>query len=321
MHLDPKNISISEVQKLLLGGVSPRPIALVSTISENGVNNLSPFSFFNAFSANPPIVAFSASKRVRDGSFKDTYNNIIATKECVIQAVTYDMVEQVSLSSTEYETGIDEFIKSGLTPIDSYIVKAKRVKESPFQMECKLVNMINLGTDKGAGNLAICEVVYFHVDDDIFDKGIIQPNLIDLVGRNSGDFYTRANGDALFEIEKPLAKKGIGYDNIPQFIKDSDIFTANNLGRLGNSERLPTENEIREFINSFEKIETSKNIYQRAFNQREHAKMLMSLLSMENIEKNKFLINLQKIAKVAIENNDIEFAWKTVLYTNLVYSK
>lgn len=318
MHLDPKNISVAEIQKLLLGGVSPRPIALVSTISENGINNLSPFSFFNAFSANPPIVAFSASKRVRDGSFKDTYNNIIKTKECVIQAVTYDMVEQVSLSSTEYDTGIDEFIKSGLTPLDSYIVKAKRVKESPFQMECKLVNMINLGTEKGAGNLAICEVVYFHVDDDIFDKGIIQPDLIDLVGRNSGDFYTRANGQALFEIEKPLAKKGIGYDNIPQFIKESHIFTANNLGRLGNSEKIPTDIEIKDFINSFEKIKSSKESYIRAFNQKNHKKMLINLLSLNEVKKDDFIIYLQETSKVAIENNDIDFAWKTVLYTNLV---
>jgi flavin reductase (DIM6/NTAB) family NADH-FMN oxidoreductase RutF len=268
MHLDPKKANISDIQRLLLGGVSPRPIALVSTISEDGTNNLSPFSFFNAFGANPPVVGFSASRRVRDGGLKDTYNNLMATKECVIQAVTYDMVEQVSLSSTEYDTGVDEFIKSGLTPIDSYLVKAKRVKESPFQMECKLIDMINFSNEKGAGNLAICEVVYFHADDDIFDNGIIHPDLIDLVGRNSGNFYTRASGEALFEIEKPLVKKGIGYDNIPDFIKESHIFTANNLGRLGNSEILPDDIDVKNFINSFEKIEGSKSSYKRAFNQK-----------------------------------------------------
>ena len=252
--INPKDISILEIQKLLLGGVSPRPIALVSTVSADGKNNLSPFSFFNAFGANPPMVAFSSSRRVRDGSLKDTYNNLMQTKECVIQAVTYDMVEQVSLSSTEYETGVDEFVKSGLTPIDSNIVKAKRVKESPFQMECKLDQMINLGNDKGSGNLAICEVVYFHVEEDIFQNGIIHPSLIDLVGRSSGDFYTRANGESLFEIEKPLSKKGIGYDQIPQFIKSSHTFSANNLGKFGNSERIPSEEEVNSFLASLEVV-------------------------------------------------------------------
>jgi flavin reductase (DIM6/NTAB) family NADH-FMN oxidoreductase RutF len=318
MHLDPKKANISDIQRLLLGGVSPRPIALVSTISEDGTNNLSPFSFFNAFGANPPVVGFSASRRVRDGGLKDTYNNLMATKECVIQAVTYDMVEQVSLSSTEYDTGVDEFIKSGLTPIDSYLVKAKRVKESPFQMECKLIDMINFSNEKGAGNLAICEVVYFHADDDIFDNGIIHPDLIDLVGRNSGNFYTRASGEALFEIEKPLVKKGIGYDNIPDFIKESHIFTANNLGRLGNSEILPDDIDVKNFINSFEKIEGSKSSYKRAFNQKNHKNMLVNILSIENINKNDLKVYLQEISKIAIENNDIDFAWKTILYTKLI---
>lgn len=319
MHLDPKKAEIVDIQRLLLGGVSPRPIALISTISEDGSNNLSPFSFFNAFGANPPIVCFSASRRVRDGSLKDTYNNLLRTKECVIQAVSYDMVEQVSLSSTEYDTGIDEFKKSGLTPVDSYLVKPKRVKESPFQMECILKEMINLGTEKGAGNLAICEVVYFHADDDIFEKGIIHPQLIDLVGRNSGDFYTRASGSSLFEIEKPLAKKGIGYDNIPQFIRNSHIFSANNLGRLGNTEVLPDEKSIIDFINSQERIDNSSiTNYNRALNNKDHKKMLINILSIKDIEKDLLKIKLQEISKIAIENNDIDFAWKSVLYTNLI---
>lgn len=319
MHLDPKKAEISEIQKLLLGGVSPRPIALVSTISEDGSNNLSPFSFFNAFGANPPIVAFSASRRVRDGSLKDSYNNLMRTKECVIQSVSYDIVEQVSLSSTEYSTGIDEFKKSGLTPIDSYLVKAKRVKESPFQMECILKEMINLGTEKGAGNLAICEVVYFHVDDDVFENGIIQPNLIDLVGRNSGDFYTRASRSSLFEIEKPLIKKGIGYDNIPQFIKDSHIFTANNLGKFGNTEVIPDENSVNDFINNYQRIEEpSIEKYKRALNNKDHKKMLSNLLSLKEIDIDSLKVKIQEASKIALENNDLDFAWKSALYTNLI---
>lgn len=317
MQLDPKKATVPEVHRLLIGGIAPRPIALVSTISEDGVNNLSPFSFFNAFGANPPIVAFSAARRGRDGSFKDTYNNLMANKECVIQSVSYDIVEQVSLSSTEYETGVDEFIKSGLTPLDSNIVKPKRVKESPFQMECKLVDMITLGNGNASGNLAICEVVYFHVDDDVFKNGIIHPELIDLVGRNSGDFYTRANGKALFEIEKPLAKKGIGYDNIPDFIKESHIFSANNLGKMGNTEKLPDEQEILDFIKTFEKIEATKEMYNRALFHKDHQNMLKNVLSLDNLNKNEKQFFLEQTAKIALENNMADFAWKTVLYSQL----
>lgn len=312
--IDPKSIPISEVQRYLLGGVSPRPIALVSTISEDGSNNLSPFSFFNAFGANPPIVAFSASKRVRDGSFKDTYHNIMRNKECVIQAVTYDMVEQVSLSSTEYETGVDEFVKSGLTPLDSLIVKAKRVKESPFQMECKLVQMINLGEEKGSGNLAICEVVYFHIEEDLLKNGIIHPDIIDLVGRNGGDFYTRASGNALFEVEKPLAKKGIGYDQLPDFIKNSNVFSANNLGRFGNSEKLPSEEELNIFVQSLEKLEGNEEAFFRYQRQNDYKKMYETALEIykKNNTKGYYLVELS--SKLALELNNSEFAWKSLLY-------
>lgn len=314
--INPKDISILEIQKYLLGGVSPRPIALVSTISKDGKNNLSPFSFFNAFGANPPIVAFSASKRIRDGSFKDTYHNIMETKECVIQAVTYSMVEQVSLSSTEYETGIDEFIKSGLNPIDSIKVKPKRVKESPFQMECILKDMISLGEGGGSGNLAICEVVYFHIDEDIFKNGIIYPEFIDLVGRNSGDFYTRAKGDSLFEIEKPLAKKGIGYDNIPNFIKESNVFSANNLGKFGNIEKIPTKEEITNFIESFEIKESSEEAFYRYLDQKNYSEMIKSVLFLnkQNNKKSKYFFELT--SKTALENNNTDFAWKTILYSS-----
>lgn len=311
--VDPKSIPISDIQKYLLGGVSPRPIALVSTISEDGSNNLSPFSFFNAFGANPPVVAFSASKRVRDGSFKDTYHNIMRTKECVIQAVTYNMVEQVSLSSTEYETGVDEFIKSGLTPIDSLIVKAKRVKESPFQMECKLLEMKNLGDDKGSGNLAICEVVYFHIDEDIFKDGIIHPNLIDLVGRNGGDFYTRSSGKALFEVEKPLAKKGIGYDKLPSFIKNSDVFSANNLARFGNSEIIPLDEDVISFSKTLENRVGNEESFYRAKRLNDYKKMYEIALDIYKTNKSKGKYFVELSSKLALESNNTDFAWKSLL--------
>ncbi|MBZ0199467.1 MAG: flavin reductase family protein, partial [Ignavibacteriaceae bacterium] len=248
IHFTPSEKKVPEVHQMLLGGIGPRPIALVSTLNKNGQNNLSPFSFYNVFGANPPIIAFSPSRRGHDATLKDTYHNLYETKECVVQSVTYSMVEQISLASTEYPSEVDEFIKSGLTPIDSDLVKPKRVKESPFQMECKLVEIKSYGEGGAAANMAICEVIKFHVAEDIFINGIIQPDLIDLIGRMSGNFYCRAKGSAIFEVEKPIRKKGIGYDAVPMFIKSSHIYSANNLGKFGNTEFIPTSTEVDEFI-------------------------------------------------------------------------
>ena len=244
---DPTDGTVREVHHLLLGGVAPRPIALVSTISVEGVRNLSPFSFFNAFGANPPTVAFSPSRRGRDGSFKDTYNNLIATGECVIHAVTYDMVHQASLASTEYPPDIDEFIKAGFTPVDSTKVKPSRVLESPFAMECRLKQMLPLGEGKASGNLAICEVILFHIAADVLTDGVIVPEHIDLVGRNSVNYYTRASGSAIFEVAKPMGGTGIGYDALPDFIRNSSVLSANDLTRLANSERMPSNDELAAF--------------------------------------------------------------------------
>jgi len=209
LHFEPKDLPQPELHKILLGGVAPRPIALVSSLSEDGIPNLSPFSFFNAFGSNPPIIAFSPSRRGKDASFKDTYNNLIRTRECVVQSVTYNMVEQISLASTEYSSEVNEFEKCGLTPVDSDIVKPKRVKESPFQMECKIRDIMSYGEGGASPNIFICEVLKFHVAEDIFKNGIIHPDLIDLVSRMSANFYCRASGFAVFEVEKPIAKKGI----------------------------------------------------------------------------------------------------------------
>lgn len=315
----PKEILVPEVQRLLQGGIGPRPIALVSTVSKDGINNLSPFSFYNVFGANPPVIAFSPSRRGKDGSFKDTYLNLVETNECVVQAVTFSMVEQVSLASTEYERGIDEFVKSGLTPIDSDIVKPKRVKESPFQMECKLIDMMSYGNGGASANIAVCEVIKFHVNEEVFINGIIHPNKIDLVARMSGDFYCRAFGDNVFEVEKPLAKKGIGYDQIPDFIKNSNIYSANNLGKFGNIEIIPSANAITEYIEEVRrsiKNESDHSIvlFENFQNQKNFIKMLQIVLVNSSLSPSDKKQMLEKTAKVALEVNQTEIAWKIALF-------
>jgi flavin reductase (DIM6/NTAB) family NADH-FMN oxidoreductase RutF len=318
IHIEPKNASLQEIHKLLLGGVGPRPIALVSTLSEDGIPNLSPFSFFNAYGYNPPVVAFSPSRRGRDSSLKDTYNNIINTKECVIQAVTYSMVEQVSLASTEYPPEINEFEKSGLTPIPSDLVKPSRVKESPFQMECKLMQMINVGDGAGSANIAICEVLKFHVAERIFRNGIIHPDLIDLVGRMPANFYCRASGNSIFEVEKPGLKRGIGYDQIPDFIKKSSIYSGNNLGKLGNIEQLPNEKEVSAFVKeieneqleNFEASENAFNQYQKGNQYKLMLKTAYDFYRKGNPESKSFI---ELSVKCALDNNDTLFAWKAAL--------
>lgn len=314
LHYEPKNLSVPEVHRLLLGGVSPRPIALVSTISNDGINNLSPYSFFNAFGANPPIVAFSPSRRGRDATLKDTYNNLIATKECVIQAATHAIVEQVSLASTEYPPDVDEFVKSGLTPIDSDLVKPKRVKESPFQMECKLLEMRSFGEGGASANIAICEVLKFHVAEDIFTEGIIDPIKIDLVARMSGSYYSRA-ANGVFILEQPVLKKCIGYDQIPLHIRQSEIYSANDLGKFGHSESIPADNEVNEFIlkiknENIEQFESGYDAFLRYKRLNDYKRMLKAALSINDNQKR----SIELSVKCALENNDMDFAWKAALY-------
>lgn len=238
-----------QIQSYLQGAVAPRPIAFASTIDANGISNLSPFSFFNVFSSNPPILIFSPARRVRDNSIKHTLINCQQTKEVVINIVNYAIVQQMSLSSTEYGDGVDEFIKSGLTPIASDLVKPFRVQESPVQFECVVNEIIALGTEGGAGNLVICEVIKIHIDEAVLDaKGLIDPFKIDLVSRMGANWYSRAK-EGLFEVEKPIASSGIGVDAIPDFVKESPVFNGNDLGKLGNVETLPSLEEIDTFVN------------------------------------------------------------------------
>ncbi len=234
----PENLSPIETNTLLCGGVAPRPIALASTISADGVRNLSPFSFFNAFGSNPPTVAFAPNRRGRDGTVKHTYLNAMATKEFVIATVSYAMLHQMNVASAEWPDGVDEFPKCGLTPIPALHVKPALVGESPFQMECRLQQVVELGSGPGSGLMLIGEVVAFHVREDCYVDGILHPNALDLVGRNGGAFYTRASGGAVFEVPKP-AGKPLGFDALPEPLKQSRILTGNDLGRLANSPGLP----------------------------------------------------------------------------------
>lgn len=249
ISIEAKSLNAMQIQSYLQGAVAPRPIAFASTVDQNGIPNLSPFSFFNVFSSKPPILIFSPARRVRDNSVKHTLINCQHTKEVVINIVNFAIVQQMSLSSTEYGDGVDEFIKSGLTPIASDMVKPFRVKESPVQFECIVNEILPLGSEGGAGNLIICEVIKFHIDEGVLDeKGLIDPIKIDLVSRMGANWYSRAK-EGLFEVEKPIASLGIGVDAIPNFVKVSTVFDGNDLGKLGNIDALPSLEEINTFVN------------------------------------------------------------------------
>lgn len=248
MIIKPSEVSTGRLHHYLLGSVAPRPIAFASTVDKDGNRNLSPFSYFNVFSTNPPIAIFSPAKSGRTNTQKNTYENVKETMEVVINIVNYKIVQQMSLSSTAYEKGVDEFVKSGLTPIESELVKPARVKESPIQMECKVREVVELGDEGGSGNLIICEILQMHIDDDVLDAdGGIDQRKIDLVGRMGGDYYVRANGEALFTVPKPLSTLGIGVDQIPENIRNSKILSGNDLGMLGNIEALPTGDQIEDY--------------------------------------------------------------------------
>ena len=287
LSIDPKDISPVKLQGYLQSAVAPRPIAFASTLDENGTPNLSPFSFFNVFSSNPPILIFSPARRVRNNTVKHTLINAQSTKEAVINVVNYDIVQQMSLSSTEYPDGVNEFVKSGLTMLPSDIVKPFRVAESPVQFECKVNDVIALGDQGGAGNLVICEVVKIHINEAVLDKdGVIDQHKIDLVARMGANWYSRSNV-GMFEVEKPLTTLGVGVDAIPDFVKESPVFNGNDLGKLGNVEAIPTEEEIAIFVQS--------NFTMKA------------VLSADDELKK------QRLAKDFLDQNDTIGAWKVLL--------
>jgi len=248
-QIDPKNITHTDLHKILLGGVAPRPIAFASTVDADGNPNLSPFSFYNAFGVNPSTLIFSPSRRGRDNTTKHTLENLKEVPEVVLNAVTYNMVQQMSLSSTDYPKGTNEFSKAGFTPLESSVVKPFRVKESPLHFECKVREIIETSGKPGSANLVICEVLFVHVDEAILDEnGIIDQTKMDVVGRMGGNFYIRATEESLFEVPKPLTTLGIGVDSLPESIRLSTILTGNDLGQLGNLEKIPSKEEVEGFI-------------------------------------------------------------------------
>ncbi len=240
LTINPKEIPVPKMHSYLLGAVIPRPIALASTVDAQGNVNLSPFSFFNVFSANPPVLVFSPARRGRDSTVKHTYENVKATGEVVINIVTYSMVEQVSLASCEYPRGVNEFVKAGLTEEKSQVVRPPRVAESPVSFECKVNQVIELGTGGAAGNLVICEILLMHIQEWILDAdGRINPFKLDAVARMGGDLYARIQGDAIFKVPKPNEKLGIGFDALPASVRNSPVLTGNDLAKLANVERIP----------------------------------------------------------------------------------
>jgi flavin reductase (DIM6/NTAB) family NADH-FMN oxidoreductase RutF len=245
--VDPKQVSIAEMQSILQGAVAPRPIALASTIDAEGRVNLSPFSFFNVFSSNPPVLIFAPNRRGRDGSQKHTFSNAKEINEVVIHIVDHSIVEQMSLTSCEYPDGVDEFIKAGFTPLLSTKVRPPRIAEAKVAFECKVIQTIELGSEGGAGNLLICEVLMVHMDESILSQeGRIDPILTDWVARSGGDWYVRANTDSMFKIPKPNTHLGVGVDLIPEIARSH--FSGNELGRLGNHTSIPDHEMVDQFI-------------------------------------------------------------------------
>jgi len=287
ISLNPQDLTTGKLHGYLLSAIAPRPIAFASTIDSEGNPNLSPFSFFNVFSANPPILIFSPARRVRDNTTKHTLENVENVKEVVINVVNYDLVHQMSLTSTEYPEAVNEFEKAGLTMLASDKIKPFRVAESPVQFECKVNEVVCLGDEGGAGNLVICEVVKLHIAKEVMNKdNTINQEALDLVARAGGSYYCRAS-KSFFEIPKPLKTMGIGVDSMPDHVKNSMILTGNNLGMLANVEALPNEDEVALFI---------ANISER----------YTDIKSASYREKH-------KLAQNYLSYGDVESAWKLLL--------
>ncbi|MDG4715988.1 MULTISPECIES: flavin reductase family protein [Winogradskyella] len=287
VSFSPKDLTTGRLHGYLLSAVAPRPIAFASTIDKDGNPNLSPFSFFNVFSANPPVLIFSPARRVRDNTTKHTLENVEDVSEVVINVVNYDIVHQMSLSSTEYPEGVNEFEKAGLTMLPSEEVKPFRVAESPIQMECKVNEVVKLGTEGGAGNLVICEVVKLHISEEVLNEDdTINQEALDLVARAGGSYYSRAKS-GFFEIPKPLKTMGIGVDNLPDHVKNSMILTGNDLGMLANVDVLPSNDDVEQFVNDI-------------------SERYPEIKSSTHREKH-------KLARNYLSYGDVESAWKLLL--------
>ncbi len=293
--INPKEIEIPKLHRYLLGSIGPRPIAFASTIDSKGNINLAPFSFFNVFSANPPIMIFSPARSGRTNESKDTYNNVKEVPEVVINVVTHEMVHQMSLASSPYDSDVSEFEKAGFTSLASDMITPPRVKESPVQFECKVNEVIELGDQGGAGNLIICEVLRIHLKESLLDQNeMIDQHKIDLVSRMGGNWYCRADKNSMFEIQKPITTCGIGFDALPTDIRNSSILSGNDLGQLAGIEQLPNETDV----NEYKLLELSE-----------------LFLSLEE-DAVQLEIEIHKRAQDLLKRNLLEEAWLTLLSFN-----
>lgn len=293
MTIDLQNLSTADRQNYLQHAIAPRPICFASTIDKEGKVNLSPFSFFNLFSSNPPIVIFSPSRRVRDNTTKHSLQNVLEVPEVVINIVDYEMVQQASLASCEYPKGINEFIKAGFTAEPATLVKPPMVKESKMKMECKVIEVKPLGTEGGAGNLVICEVLRMHIDDSILNENKkIDQRKLHHVARLGGDWYCVVNEQNLFQVEKPNTQLGIGVDALPESIRNSKILTGNNLGQLANVNEYPTVDP------SFDDA---------------HLRQIVQYFSVSPDEMEK---ELHSYAKKLLDEGKIKQAWQILLAGN-----
>ncbi len=295
LTINPKDIPVPKLHHYLLGSIGPRPICFASTVDANGVGNIAPFSFFNVFSANPPIAIFSPARSGRTNTTKDTYNNVKQVPEVVINVVNYSIVYQMSLASSPYPPEISEFDKSGLTPVPSELVRPFRIKESPVQLECKVVEVKELGNEGGAGNLIICEIIKLHISEDVLNEDqMVDQKKIDLVARMGGNWYCRADQNSMFEIEKPITTCGIGYDQIPEEIRNSKVLTGNDIGQLGGIEELPNETDVNEY-----KLMTLSDLF----------------IEFED-NATQLELELHKLSKKLLKKNKLEEAWLTLLAYN-----
>ncbi|MFT6500294.1 MAG: flavin reductase (DIM6/NTAB) family NADH-FMN oxidoreductase RutF [Crocinitomicaceae bacterium] len=295
LTIDPKEIAVSKLHHYLLGAVGPRPIAFASTIDAEGNENLAPFSFFNVFSANPPILIFSPARSGRTNTTKDTYNNVKVVPEVVVNVVNYDIVHQMSLASSPFAPEVSEFEKAGFTALDSETIRPKRVAESPVQFECKVIEVKELGTEGGAGNLVICEVQRIHINEAVLnDDQMIDQHKIDLVSRMGGNWYCRADEKSMFEIMKPITTVGIGFDALPEDIRNSKTLTGNDLGQLAGIEELPNETDVNEF-----KLLELSDLF----------------VSLED-DPSQLENELHTKAKALLNENKLEDAWMTLLAFN-----
>lgn len=295
LTINPKEIPVPKLHHYLLGAIGPRPIAFASTVDISGNENLAPFSFFNVFSSNPPVLIFSPARSGRTNTTKDTYNNVKEVPEVVVNVVNFDIVHQMSLASSPFSSNINEFEKAGFTAIDSETIQPKRVAESPVQFECKVTEVKELGDQGGAGNLVICEVLRIHIHESVLDGDqMIDQEKIDLVSRMGGNLYCRADEKSMFEIMKPITTIGIGFDQLPEDIRKSSILTGNDLGQLAGIEELPNETDV----NEFKLLELSD---------------LFVSLEDDAVQLEK---ELHSKAKILLNEHKLEEAWLTLLSFN-----